>query len=341
MPAGLEPLPDSSASPSQPVNQPELGESKLSNGARRWREATVIANTNQPYPTPEHSDDPFPGQMKWEADTERCPYPGCTKQMTDVGPDQRPDHLFHHYKDSMYDRLWELFGETHDLSVCPWESCDFAIQDPKDFARHLDGHCTDSDRCCVVDENGVCGHTFSTDARAHLELTHGLLAAPDDSEDFVSYCRICYHWITGQEPIENHYADHLPWIMRNVGRRARLLGGTGFLRNAHLCPKCLGDEALPASKRLKYHADQAAHIGEHILSVPQDEKVLCWMPGCTATGEWYPLQLADHHYAAHGINLMKNPEDARWLFISDDATLMAMSDETRQLFEQGVCRSSV
>lgn len=92
--------------------------------------------------------------------------------------------------------------------------------------------------------------------------------------------------------------------------------------------------ASGCSKRLKYHADQAAHIGEHILSMPQDEKVLCWMPGCTATGEWYPLQLADHHYAAHGINLMKNPEDARWLFISDDATLMAMSDETRQLFQQ-------
>lgn len=76
------------------------------------------------------------------------------------------------------------------------------------------------------------------------------------------------------------------------------------------------DERLPASQRLKYHPDQATHISDHTLGLPKDDQVFCWMPGCTARRKWYPLQLADHFYAAHGISMCQKPEDAKDILIS-------------------------
>ena len=46
------------------------------------------------------------------------------------------------------------------------------------------------------------------------------------------------------------------------------------------------------------------------------------------------MQMADHLYAAHSINMMREPQDPRRLLISEDASLLKMSEDTRQLFEQ-------
>lgn len=178
--------------------------------------------------------------MEWVPDADQCPYPGCTKEDSDVEPANRPEHIFQHYKDSMYEQLWQLFGEIHSLSQCPWESCDFKIHVPKVFARRLDEHCSNNDQCRVVDENGACGHSFSVDAQAHLELDHGLVAAADDSEELINYCRICYHWTKGRKAIEDHYIDHLPWIMQNVRKRLRLLGALGTWAVCTCAPSASG-----------------------------------------------------------------------------------------------------
>ena len=102
----------------------------------------------------------------------------------------------------------------------------------------------------------------------------------------------------------------------------------------HVCPKCLGDESLPVRQRLMYHPDVICHISDHLLSVPGDKSAPCWVIGCRVAGEFKPMQMADHLYAAHSINMMREPQDPRRLLISEDASLLKMSEDTRQLFEQ-------
>lgn len=225
VPAGLQPLPDPTAS--------DAGPAKWSKGdrARRWHEAIVNDNRAQPNAAPEYSKDLYPDLPEWKPEANGCPYGGCEKSNEDVPPGSRAEHVFQHYKDAQYDQLWKLFGDTHGLTECTWEGCDFKVEDPKGFARHLDEHCSHADHCGVVSESGVCGHPFreDEDGPAHLERHHGLIAAPDDPPEVLAYCQMCCHWVKGRQQIGDHFANDLPSIMDNRGWRPRLLPSAAAL----------------------------------------------------------------------------------------------------------------
>lgn len=296
--------------------------------AKEWYEATVRLNQSQPYATPEFSDDLYPGQEVWkDGKSTKCPYPGCKKRNV-AGPAPRAEHVHSHHRDDRFDRLYDLFGKTHKLTTCPWDGCSYSILDGRDFARHL-GQQHKRNRCSVVGKKGLCRvKTTPADLPRHLELYHGLLAAADDSNEILCYCHLCYHWIGGRQSISEHYDNHLPGVLENVARRPHLLGVTGVLHSGHICPKCLSDPSLPPEKRLLHHKVLAFHINDHIVDVPRQEKIGCWYPGCTARSKFKPLQLADHFYCAHSIDLMsmkKKDESGQSLsprthLISDDSS---------------------
>lgn len=82
-----------------------------------------------------------------------------------------------------------------------------------------------------------------------------------------------------------------------------------------------------------YQPDYVCFASDHLLSVRKDGSARCWVPGCKAQREWKPMTMADHLYATHSIRTMCEPSDARRLLISENTSLLEMSEETREPFE--------
>lgn len=95
---------------------------------------------------------------------------------------------------------------------------------------------------------------------------------------------------------------------------------------------------IPSAKeQLLYQPDYVCFASDHLLSVRKDGSARCWVHGCQAQREWQPMTMADHLYATHPIRMICEPSDARRLLISEDTTLLEMSEETQSAYLPPSC----
>lgn len=278
-----------------------------------------------PYPVPDDDTSAYPG---CETVDGKCPVPGCDWAETE----NVQEHIQKCWTRYLRAEVVTVFGHTHELpnGACPWNLCGEEFPDPADLAQHLMSHSWSFEsRCLMVREDGdICCLKFRDYSR-HLEVFHGLIAADQDSTSSVTYCPVCYKFFQGQAKAERHLQSHLHALEQAFQRDPLCFADSRELGKTRVCVFHFADRSAPATERLKFFDEGAAHVVTHLLEMDGRYEHACIFELCDV--QLKPIDMIDHLIEGHALTL--TPFDRRP--IEGDLSLLDMTEDTANKLKAG------